>query len=154
MLVVFIQWITMYPRSMIQKKISIVLAIICTSVLWSQEPAVKIVFDVTSADEATHKSAIRHVKMMAEAYPKSEFELVMYSKAMNMALADKSVVAEDMSKLAKNENVSFKICAATMNRNKVEEAQLVKGVDVVPDGIMEIITKQAEGWGYIKEAHQ
>jgi intracellular sulfur oxidation DsrE/DsrF family protein len=73
---------------------------------------------------------------------------------MNMALADKSVVAEDMAKLAKNENVSFKICAATMNRNKVEEAQLVKGVDVVPDGIMEIITKQAEGWGYIKEAHQ
>lgn len=136
------------------KKICILLAIICTSVLLSQEPAVKIVFDVTTADEATHKSAMRHVKMMAEAYPNSEFELVMYSKAMNMALADKSVVADDMEELAKKENVSFKICAGTMNRNKVKEEQLVKGVDVVPDGIVEIVTKQAEGWGYIKEAHQ
>ena len=136
------------------KKICILLAIICTTVLWSQETAVKIVFDVTSADEATHKSAMRHVKMMAEAYPNSEFELVMYSKAMNMALADKSVVADDMQKLAKNENVSFKICAGTMNRNKVTEGQLVKGVDVVPDGIVEIVNKQSQGWGYIKEAHQ
>lgn len=134
------------------KKICILLAIICTNVLWSQEPAVKIVFDVTTADEATHKSAIRHVKMMAEAYPNSEFELVMYSKAMNMALADKSVVADDMEQLAKNENVSFKICAGTMNRYEVKEEQLVKGVDVVPDGILEIVNKQAEGWGYIKEA--
>ena len=136
------------------KKICILLAIICTTVSWSQETAVKIVFDVTSADEATHKSAMRHVKMMAEAYPKSEFELVMYSKAMNMALADKSVVAEDMEKLAKNGNVSFKICQGTMNRYKVKEKQLVKGVEVVPDGIVEIVNKQAEGWGYIKEAHQ
>ena len=78
----------------------------------------------------------------------------MYSKAMNMALADKSVVAADMEELAKKENVSFKICAGTMNRNKVKEAQLVKGVDVVPDGIVEIVNKQAQGWGYIKEAHQ
>ena len=136
------------------KKICIVLAIICTTVLWAQETAVKIVFDVTSADEATHKSAVRHVKMMAEAYPKSEFELVMYSKAMNMALADKSVVADDMEELAKNKNVSFKICQGTMNRYKVTKDQLVKGVDVVPDGIVELVTKQAEGWGYIKEAHQ
>ena len=136
------------------KKICILLAIIWTTALWSQETAVKIVFDVTSADEGTHKSAVRHVKMMAEAYPDSEFELVMYSKAMNMALADKSVVAADMEELAKKENVSFKICAGTMNRNKVKEAQLVKGVDVVPDGIVEIVTKQAQGWGYIKEAHQ
>jgi hypothetical protein len=134
------------------KKICILLAIICTNVLWSQEPAVKIVFDVTTADEATHKSAIRHVKMMAEAYPNSEFELVMYSKAMNMALADKSVVADDMEQLAKNENVSFKICAGTMNRYEVKNEQLIKGVEVVPDGILEIVNKQAEGWGYIKEA--
>jgi intracellular sulfur oxidation DsrE/DsrF family protein len=41
-----------------------------------------------------------------------------------------------------------------MNRYKVEKDQLVEGVEVVPDGILEIIQRQAEGWGYIKEAHQ
>jgi intracellular sulfur oxidation DsrE/DsrF family protein len=136
------------------KKVCLLLAIICTSVLWSQDKEVKIVFDVTSADEATHQSAIRHIKLMSEAYPNSEFEMVMYSKAMNMVLADKSVVASDIEALAENDNVSFKICAGTMKRYGTEAGQLVKGVEVVPDGIMEIIMKQSEGWGYIKEAHQ
>jgi len=136
------------------KKACILLAIICTSVLWSQEKEVKIVFDVTSADEATHQSAIRHIKLMSEAYPDSEFEMVMYSKAMNMVLADKSTVAADIEELAENANVSFKICAGTMKRYGTEKEQLVKGVEVVPDGIIEIVTKQSEGWGYIKEAHQ
>jgi len=136
------------------KKVFLLLAIICTSVLWSQDKEVKIVFDVTSADEATHQSAIRHIKFMSEAYPNSEFEMVMYSKAMNMVLADKSVVASDIEALAENDNVSFKICAGTMKRYGTEVGQLVKGVEVVPDGIMEIIMKQSEGWGYIKEAHQ
>jgi intracellular sulfur oxidation DsrE/DsrF family protein len=136
------------------KKACILLAIICTSVLWSQEKEVKIVFDVTSADEATHQSAIRHIKLMSKAYPDSEFEMVMYSKAMNMVLADKSTVAADIEELAENANVSFKICAGTMKRYGTEKEQLVKGVEVVPDGIIEIVTKQSEGWGYIKEAHQ
>ena len=59
---------------------------------------------------------------------------------------------DDIEKLAKKENVSFKICAGTMNRYEVKKGQLIKGVDVVPDGIVEIVTKQAEGWGYIKES--
>jgi intracellular sulfur oxidation DsrE/DsrF family protein len=136
------------------KKACILLAIICTSVLWSQEKEVKIVFDVTSADEATHQSAIRHIKLMSKAYPDSEFEMVMYSKAMNMVLADKSTVAADIEELAEKANVSFKICAGTMKRYDTKKEQLVKGVEVVPDGIIEIVTKQSEGWGYIKEAHQ
>lgn len=128
--------------------------ILLGGVIVAQEKPVKIVFDVTSADEGTHQSTIRHVKFMSEAYPDSEFEVVMYSKAMNMVLADKSSVTQDIEQLAAEGNVSFKICQGTMNRYKVSEDQLIKGVDVVPDGILEIIQKQAEGWGYIKEAHQ
>lgn len=119
----------------------------------AQEKPVRIVFDVTTDDEATHRSAIRHVKYMSEAYPDSEFEVVMYSKAMNMVLPDKSVVAEDVANLAQQGNVKFVICEGTMKRHKVKKEDLITGVETVPDGILEIITKQAEGWGYIKEAH-
>ncbi len=120
---------------------------------YAQENPVKIVFDVTSSDPATHKSTMRHVKMMSQAYPESEFEVVGYSGSLDMFLAKKSSVREDMEALINNKNVSFKVCAATMKRHNSSKDDLVKGVEPVPDGIMEIITKQQQGWGYIKEAH-
>jgi intracellular sulfur oxidation DsrE/DsrF family protein len=39
-----------------------------------------------------------------------------------------------------------------MKRHKVDVSQLIPGVTTVPDGILEIIKRQSEGWGYIKEA--
>ena len=135
------------------KRLLFLIALLVGSVGIAQEEPVKIVFDVTTDDEGTHKSAIRHVKFMSDAYPDSEFEVVMYSKAMNMVLPDKSVVAKEVEELAKLENVSFVICEGTMKRYDVKKEDLIEGVQTVPDGILEIITKQAEGWGYIKEAH-
>jgi intracellular sulfur oxidation DsrE/DsrF family protein len=41
----------------------------------------------------------------------------------------------------------------TLNRNHIDKDQLVPGVEIVPDGIYEIISKQQEGWGYIKVGH-
>ncbi|GAA3553136.1 hypothetical protein GCM10022395_00850 [Snuella lapsa] len=119
--------------------------------VYAQEKPVKIVFDVTSSDNAVHKSTIRHVKAMSNAYPDSKFEVVMYSGAMEMVLKDKSVVAEDLAMLAKKDNIDFVICEGTMKRHKTDASQLIEGVRSVPDGILEIVNKQKEGWGYIKE---
>lgn len=119
--------------------------------LIGQEKPVKIVFDVTSADEKVHKSTMRHVKAMAASYPESQFQVVMYSGSINMVLQAKSSVKVDMEALADNDNVKFVICEGTMKRHKIDTSQLIQGVTTVPDGILEIIQKQAEGWGYIKE---
>jgi intracellular sulfur oxidation DsrE/DsrF family protein len=40
-----------------------------------------------------------------------------------------------------------------MKKYGVNQSQLIAGVQTVPDGILEIVQKQAAGWGYIKEAH-
>lgn len=135
------------------KKFIVIITFLFAAMGQAQDKPVKIVFDVTSSDPATHKSAMRHVKFMAEAYPDSEFELVGYSGSMDMFLAEKSSVREEMEALINNKNVSFKVCAATMKRHKATNDDLIKGVESVPDGIMEIIIKQQQGWGYIKEAH-
>ena len=119
--------------------------------LSAQEKPVKIVFDVTSSNVKVHQSTMRHVKFMSEAYPDSKFEVVMYSGSIDMVLKAKSSVAVDMESLAKNGNVSFVVCEGTMKRHKIDTSQLISGVTTVPDGILEIIMKQAEGWGYIKE---
>lgn len=131
--------------------INLILAFVVTVTMFAQEKPVKIVFDVTSNDTSVHESTIRHVKAMSAAYPDSEFEVVMYSGSIDMVLKDKSTVAEDMEALAKNENITFIICQGTMKRHKIDTSELIPGVASVPDGILEIVEKQSEGWGYIKE---
>ena len=127
------------------------LACLISASSYAQENPVKIVFDVTSSNPKVHKAAVRHVKAMSNAYPDSKFEVVMYSGAMEMALKDKSVVAEDIESLVKKDNIDFVICQGTMKRHKVTSSNLIEGVKSVPDGILEIVSKQNEGWGYIKE---
>lgn len=114
---------------------------------------VRIVFDVTSKDTATHQSVLRHVKGMAKTYPDALLEVVIYGGAWPMAVNGKSSTAEDIEELSQNKNVSFKLCGITMDRYHVEASDLVSGVEVVPDAIIEIVNRQSEGWGYIKESH-
>jgi intracellular sulfur oxidation DsrE/DsrF family protein len=119
----------------------------------AQTKPVKIVFDVTSRDTLTQQTAIRHVTLMAESYPQSYFEVVIYGGALNMVVNGKSTVSKAIQKLEGNSKVSFKVCEYTMKRAGVDKSQLLPGVGTVPDGIIEIVTKQGEGWGYIKEAN-
>jgi intracellular sulfur oxidation DsrE/DsrF family protein len=131
--------------------INLMIALVVSITTFAQEKPVKIVFDVTSSDTLVHQSTIRHVKAMSNAYPKSEFEVVMYSGSINMVLKEKSTVAIDLEALAKKENITFVICEGTMKRHKIDTSKIIQGVTSVPDGILEIINKQSEGWGYIKE---
>jgi len=118
---------------------------------WTQPKPVKIIFDITSKDTLAHQTVLRHVSGMSASYPESSFEVVIYGGAINMVLAEKSTVANQIQKLEKNKNVSFKVCEQTMKRYKIDKNQLLPTVGTVPDAIMEIVVKQGEGWGYIKE---
>jgi intracellular sulfur oxidation DsrE/DsrF family protein len=118
-----------------------------------QEKPIKIVFDVTSSDAKVHESALRHVKAMSKNYPDSEFEVVIYSGALNMVLKDKSTIGDEIEMFADNDKVNFIVCQGTMRRFKADKNDIVKGVNFVPDGILEIVDKQSKGWGYIKEAN-
>jgi len=119
--------------------------------LIAQEKPVKIVFDVTSDDVKVHQKAVRHVKLMSDAYPDSEFEIVVYSGALDMVLNEKSSVAEDLKKIAENKHVTVAVCSGTMARENADKSALLPGVTVVADGILEIAQKQGQGWSYIKE---
>ncbi|HLZ17478.1 MAG TPA: DsrE family protein [Cyclobacteriaceae bacterium] len=124
-----------------------------SSGVFAQVKPVKIVFDVTSKDTLVHQAALRHVSLMAQSYPQSPFEVVIYGGAIAMVENGKSTVANAIKLLEKTPNVSFKVCEATMKRYNVTKAQLLPSVSTVPDAIIEIVNKQGEGWGYIKEAH-
>ena len=118
---------------------------------WAQAKPAKIVFDITSKDTLAHQTVVRHIKGMSEAYPEALLEVVVYGGALPMLMTEKSTEAKKIQELAKNKNISFKACEGTMKRYSVTQNQLLPGVSTVPDAIMEIVQKQGEGWGYIKE---
>jgi hypothetical protein len=135
------------------KKIQVVLGLLCCSLaVAAQRADYKVVFDLTSRDTVDQKNMIRWLKEISESNPDAKLEVVMYAKGLELAVKDKSLVADDVTRLATNKNITFSVCAVAMKNNNITADQLLPGIHVVPDGIYEIITKQREGWGYIKAA--
>lgn len=138
---------------MCKKSMSIVLLVMLPALTMAQTTPYKVIFDITSGDTAAHKTVIRQIRGISQSRPDAQLEVAIYGDALGMAMKDKSIIADAIQELSSNKKASFKACAATMKRLNVDKSQLLPGVDVVPDAIYEIVTKQHEGWGYIKVAH-
>jgi len=120
------------------------------SVLAAAQSDYKVVFDLTSKDSLDQQAVIRWLTEIVAASSDAKMEVVMYAKGVTMATKEKSAVADAVTQLATNKNISFKVCAVALKNQGIDKSQLLPGVEVVPDGIYEIISKQRDGWGYIK----
>jgi len=126
--------------------------LLVASPAWAQKDY-KVVFDLTSGDTLSQQTAIRWVNEIIKAEPTAQVEVVMFGKGLPLAVQERSALANDVMSLATNKNVAFKVCAIALANQKIDKSQLLTGVQIVPDGIYEIVSKQREGWGYIKVAH-
>ena len=120
--------------------------------LRAQERPYRVVFDLTSADSLEHKAVMRWVKEITTEHPDAELEVVMYGKGFELVMPGKSTLTAQVTEAIKNPKVAFRVCQNALKNNHVDRSQLFTGVGTVPDGIYEIISKQHEGWGYIKVA--
>lgn len=121
--------------------------------LQAQSVPYNVVFDLTSKDTLDHQAVIRWLTGISGERPEAKLEVVLYGQSLDMVQKGKTTVAAPLLQLLQNKNVSVKVCAVTMKRHSVEATQLLPGVGIVPDGIYEIISRQKDGWGYIKAAH-
>jgi len=121
-------------------------------ILHAQNSDYKVVFDLTSKDSLDHKAVIRWLTEVSK-NPNAKMEVVMYGQGFNMVTKDRSVVSNAIATLVANKNISFKVCEVALQNNNVDKSQLLPGIETVPDGIYEIISKQRDGWGYIKAVH-
>ena len=131
----------------------IILAVCMTATFISRAQDYKVVFDMTSKDTVNQQSLVRQLSYIRETNPTASLEVVIYGEGLGLILKDKSPMQSSIARLIEKDQVSFKVCAATMKRSNVDKTQLIPGVEVVPDGIYQIVTRQKEGWGYIKVAH-
>lgn len=123
------------------------------SFLHAQNADYKVVFDIASKDTINHQTVVREANLIRESNSDADMEVVVYGQGLDLVLKDKSTQSIAVQQLIRDKKVSFKVCAMTMKRNNVDKSELLPGVEIVPDGIYEIISKQHSGWGYIKVAH-
>ena len=133
-----------------RKNFLLLISMLFISVLAAAQSDYKVVFDLTSKDSLDQQAVIRWLKEIVAASSDAKMEVVMYAKGVTMATKEKSAVADAVTQLATNKNISFKVCAVALKNQGIDKSQLLPGVEVVPDGIYEIISKQRDGWGYIK----
>ena len=118
----------------------------------AQDSNYKVVFDMTSKDSTNQQSLIRQLTYIRQASPDAQLQVVIYGQGLDM-VKNNSATNTEVARLVKDKGTSIKVCAATLKRYNVNQSELVPGVEIVPDGIYEIVMKQKDGWGYIKVGH-
>ena len=112
----------------------------------------KVVIDLTNKDTAMQSRVLRWVDLILKSNPNPEIEVVFYGQSLEMVTKTKSAFEDRVAKLTALKNVKFAVCEQAMTVHNIAKDQLIPGVITVPDGIYEIVTKQAQGFGYIKAA--
>ena len=136
-----------------KKHLLCVSILLMTHFIQAQTKNYKVVFDMSSRDTVNQQAIVHEIGLITGANPDAKLEVVIYGQGIDLAVKDRSAQQSAVQKLIAEHKASFKVCAMTMARNHIKKDQLVTGVEVVPDGIYEIISKQREGWGYIKVGH-
>jgi intracellular sulfur oxidation DsrE/DsrF family protein len=110
----------------------------------------KVVFAVTSGDEADWKMTMGNIRNLISGLKPdtTEVEVVAYSQGLNL-VKQGSTLATDIAALQEL-HVRFVACQNSMRMQHVELKDLLAGVEPVPSGIIEVVTKQEQGWAYIK----
>ncbi len=133
--------------------IFLIVALLSIQCAFCQSRPYNVVFDLTTKDSVSQQSVIRWINTIFQSNADAKLEVVMYGQGLDLVVKGKSLVADDVTKLAQNKNVSFVVCDIAMKHHNIDKSQLLPGATTVPDGIYEIISKQSEGWGYIKVTH-
>jgi intracellular sulfur oxidation DsrE/DsrF family protein len=119
----------------------------------SQPKPYKVVFDLTSSDPIDQQAVIRWINEVKAVNPGTETEVVMYGRGLDLVIADKTTRAADVAKAITDLHAIFRVCAIAMKNQQLDKSRLLPNVEIVPDGIGEIVARQGAGWGYIKVGH-
>jgi intracellular sulfur oxidation DsrE/DsrF family protein len=113
----------------------------------------RVAFDLTSRDTLEQKAVLRWLREVSSSSPDVQMEVVMYGKGFELVMPERSGYTADVKEAMKNPNIKFKVCAMALKNNNIAASQLLPGVETVPDGIRELVSKQQDHWGYIKVMH-
>lgn len=109
----------------------------------------RIIFHLTSPDTAAYRALTRQLNNTLDYWPDAQIEVVAHNKGIAMLLKEKTNVQPEITAL-KTRGIQFTACENTMKQQKLEKTQIITESGFVPVGIAQVVTRQEEGWAYIK----
>lgn len=113
--------------------------------------AQKVVFQLSNNDTFVQKSLIRQLNNVLKAIDEIEIEVVTHGYGIDLLLED-TAFQKDIVALHER-GVRFLVCRNTLEQDKIAEENLLKFARIVPSGLAHIITRQSQGWSYIKASY-
>jgi uncharacterized protein len=84
------------------------------------------------------------------AFPPETAEVEVVAYGPGLTFVRKGSAAEVEIQGLEANHVRFVVCENSMRMQHISAADLVSGVEPVPSGVVEVVTKQEQGWSYIK----
>jgi intracellular sulfur oxidation DsrE/DsrF family protein len=116
----------------------------------------KFVFPITTANESEISHVLSSVSNVVKFYgvDKCEVVIVAYSKGIKALEKEPKFFDKDIQKRLKSlmmyDSVEFIACHNTMKTYDIKKKDLLKDVEVVTAGIVEIIERQLAGYIYVR----
>ena len=109
----------------------------------------KIIFQLTTDDSLAHKALMKQLNNITTVAPDTKIEVVCHGPGLNMLVLGKTTVQEKILQM-KMKGVVFMACEFSMSERNVPKEKIIPEAGFVKAGIIEIVTKQEQGWSYIK----
>jgi len=114
----------------------------------SPEP-LKIVFQLTTSDTTAHKALMKQLGNITSVRPDTRIEVVCHGPGLDMLRKDRSIVSKKIEVFAAK-GITFSACEFSLKERKVSKEAILPEAGYVEAGIIHIVTRQTEGWHYIK----
>jgi uncharacterized protein len=109
----------------------------------------KIVFQLSTDDSLAHKSLMKQLNNIISITPDTKIEVVCHGPGLNMLVLGETTVQEKILQM-KMKGIVFVACEFSMSERNIPKEKIIPEAGFVKAGIIEIITKQEQGWSYIK----
>lgn len=110
----------------------------------------KVVFQFVSADTLSQKSLVNNLRNLKAAWPDADVEVVFHGAGISMVMSEKTRYANILQDYVEKKQIKMVVCENTMRERKVTKAELLPFVGTVPSAMLELISKQEQGWAYLK----
>ena len=142
------------------KKILVALAMVAGLALPALAEGVnhRVVFHVDQNDPKLMNLTLNNVQNVNKYYESIgdtvEIQIVAYGPGLNMYRVDNSPVADRISTIALElDHVTFAACGNTLRKMEAKAGTtvpLLSEAEVVPSGVVQLITLQEQGWSYVR----
>lgn len=109
----------------------------------------KIVFQLSIDDSLAHKALMKQLNNITTVAPGTQIEVVCHGPGLSMLVMGKTTVQEKIQQL-KKKDIVFVACEFSMSERNIPREKIIPESGFVKAGIVEIVTKQEQGWSYIK----